>query len=407
MGRWGKKLNWAIIGGGIHGTYFARRLRELSTRKIRILDANSTLLAQWKRQTKNCGQTRLRSPHVHNLGSYEEDLARYAAAKGKQRELAYLTGYTRPSLALFNGHVQTIIDAHKLQDLHTQAVVQKISPGRKSRRRGTFKLETDKGVVEAKHVVLALGQVGGTHWPDWALEYRGEGNVYHVFDPDFDLEAVIKAPRPVYVVGGGMTAAQLAVRLVKERYASANAQPVTLFSRHRLKVSELDAHENWTKTDHITYSLWYDEVEERERVVAEARKEGTIPRYVSNAVADARYHNSLEKKVDEIIDATEIDGALDLTFASGMEERFEGIVVLATGFNPPGGDGLIAQLSRDFDLPLSPSGYPDLDDDLEWECLHNYGRIYVTGELAALTLGPLAGNVRGAQMAAELILNGY
>ena len=71
-------------------------------------------------------------------------------------------------------------------------------------------------------------------------------------------------------------------------------------------------------------------------------------------------------------------------------------VLLATGFDGhrPGGalvDGLVESAA----LPCANCGYPVVDEGLRW-----HPRVYVSGPLAELELGPTSRNIAGARRAA-------
>ena len=75
-------------------------------------------------------------------------------------------------------------------------------------------------------------------------------------------------------------------------------------------------------------------------------------------------------------------------------------ILLATGFlnQRPGGrfvDSLIASAS----LPCAECGYPIVDSSLRW-----HPRVYVSGPLAELELGPVSRNIAGARRAADRLV---
>ena len=64
------KLDWLIIGGGIHGVHIAARLlgeSGVAPDRLRILDPCDRLLARWRNCAAATGMTHLRSPGVHHL----------------------------------------------------------------------------------------------------------------------------------------------------------------------------------------------------------------------------------------------------------------------------------------------------------------------------------------------------
>ncbi len=75
-------------------------------------------------------------------------------------------------------------------------------------------------------------------------------------------------------------------------------------------------------------------------------------------------------------------------------------VLLATGFagHRPGGK-FIDQLVASASLPCAKCGYPVVDKALRW-----HPRVYVSGPLAELELGPSSRNISGARRAADRLV---
>ena len=95
---------------------------------------------------------------------------------------------------------------------------------------------------------------------------------------------------------------------------------------------------------------------------------------------------------------------LKLTLSCGQTIQVDQ-VLLATGFgnNVPGGS-LVQDLVNNSGLSVSEfCGYPIVDENLLWD----KRRIYVTGALAELELGPSARNIAGARLAAERIVQAF
>ena len=76
------------------------------------------------------------------------------------------------------------------------------------------------------------------------------------------------------------------------------------------------------------------------------------------------------------------------------------LILLATGFMPkrPGGK-MVDQLITESQLPCAECGYPIVDTDLCW-----HPRLYVSGPLAELEIGPSSRNISGARRAAKRIV---
>ncbi|TVP44696.1 MAG: hypothetical protein EA350_11030 [Gemmatimonadales bacterium] len=77
-----------------------------------------------------------------------------------------------------------------------------------------------------------------------------------------------------------------------------------------------------------------------------------------------------------------------------------GGILLATGLAGAGeGSSWIRPVADRLGLPLAEDGVPQLDRGLWWG-----DRIFLSGTLADLQLGPVAGNIAGARMAARSLL---
>jgi hypothetical protein len=92
--------------------------------------------------------------------------------------------------------------------------------------------------------------------------------------------------------------------------------------------------------------------------------------------------------------------ASDLLMRVGREHVAVDAILLATGFESkrPGGS-MIDQLIDHHQLPCATCGYPVVDKHLRW-----HPRLFVTGPLAELELGPVSRNIVGARRAAERIV---
>ena len=137
----------------------------------------------------------------------------------------------------------------------------------------------------------------------------------------------------------------------------------------------------------------------RRELITDARHRGSVPPKVRLALRRAIAADQLRWHEDEV-EALDIESEnLILRLKSECSLKVDRIL-LATGFcsKRPGGaliDGLIESAS----LPCAGCGYPVVDKGLRW-----HSKVYVSGPLAELELGPVSRNIAGARRAAARLV---
>ena len=383
-------LEWLIIGGGIHGVHIAARLigeANVAPERLRIVDPGERLLQRWRSCTETTGMTHLRSPVVHHIDLEPWALENFAIELDRQEPDAFAPPYQRPSLALFNEHCDRVIETYGLAALHIRGRAEACVV----RCEGVSVSLDDGEHIEADRVVLAIGASDQPAWPTWAP--REHARVHHIFAPDFD--AWPSRGEEVAVIGGGISAGQVALRLV------ARGHLVHFVSRHALRQHQFDSDPGWLGPKYMQgFEQDRDHCRRRE-VITEARHRGSAPPDVCDALRRAIARERLVWHGGEITSMEEApDGALSLCFSRGTSLEVDR-VLLATGFEParPGGamvDALVASAS----LPCARCGYPIVDGALQW-----HPRVHVSGPLAELELGPAARNIAGARRAADRLVD--
>ncbi len=377
--------DWLIVGGGIHGVHIAARLLSdagVAPEQLLIVDPGERLLERWRDCTQITGMRHLRSPSVHHLDLDPWALQRFAGKKKNRKRGLFAPPYDRPALKLFNAHCDRVISDLQLDDLHLRARVVDLRLDCDSVK---ATLSTGEE-VEALHVVLALGAAEHTERPHWAPQ--GDPRVQHIFEPGFDGWPTKR--ETVAVVGGGISAGQVAIRLSKEGH------DVHLVSRHSLRKHQFDSDPGWLGPKFMESFDRERDVDRRRELITVARHRGSVPEDVARNLRRAIKAEKVNWHEDEVAHLDPEDTSLKLHLRSGGVFQVER-VLLATGFRPsrPGGS-LIDNLAGAASLPCASCGYPIVDKALRW-----HPRVYVSGPLAELELGPAARNIAGARRAAE------
>ncbi|GAU09245.1 FAD/NAD(P)-binding protein [Desulfoplanes formicivorans] len=383
-------LDWLIIGGGIHGNHMANVLVQeagVDHDQIRIVDPFERPLHRWRQNTANCGMQYLRSPSVHNLDIPILSLYQFSKTWKGEADPLFIPKYYRPALSLFNDHCDHVIRTNRLDTIRITGRATSITP-----EQDHLMVATTAGDLVSRHVLLCLGNSDQPCWPSWATNlFDATSMVHHVFDPHFD-RTVLADVGHTMVVGGGITAVQLALTLSRDLSGR-----VTLCSRHPLRPHDLDFDPCWVGPkcldgfNRTPYS-------QRREMIRQARHRGSVPREIraqlNTEVAKGRLHFIQAR----IAKSWMHDGSIVLT---GRDKTLTcDQLVLATGFEEsrPGGD-LVDGLVRDHGLPTAACGYPVLEHKILWG-----SNIFVTGPLAELGLGPCARNIIGARRAGKELL---
>ena len=382
------ELDWLIVGGGIHGVHIAARLLGdggVSPDRLRIVDPGERLLERWRTCTATTGMTHLRSPSVHHLDAHPWSLRQFAGKRRRREPGLFAHPYERPALSLFNAHCDRVVRSYALDDLHVHARATRCDVEPAGVRVGL----SDETEVTARHLVLAIGVSEQPRWPSWAP--RDDARVHHIFEPGFD--AWPSAPETVAVVGGGISAGQVALRLVDEGHR------VHLVSRHALREHQFDSDPGWLGPKRMTAFRRQADFDRRRAIITKARFAGSVPPRVKRSLGWAMGRDTLDWHETEVDGLRSEAEEIALTLSSGAVLRADR-VLLATGFvgTRPGG-AMVDQLVESASLPCAECGYPIVDSDLRWR-----DGIHVSGPLAELELGPTARNIHGARRAAERLV---
>lgn len=395
------RIDCAIVGGGIHGTYLANRLlaeSSLSHSNIAIFDPNARLLDSFRRKARRCGMETLRSSFVHHIGTEPFGLERFATHHDRTDELVPTVDYPpRPSLDLFLDYAEEVIAANDLDTCHRRTSVEAIHPAIADDPHLTkgdrLALETVDGRVVADTCVLAMGHGGQYTRPEWAEGLHDVVHVWGEFDPARSTDRTL-------IVGGGITAGQLACTL-------SESETVGLVSRHALDWNLSEAPPPWLNWSRIEAELHTHPPGSNARldVARNARNDSSMPPYLYEELDSRIDDEDLVIESGNIEAAEHQDDGITLSIRHGRDLVGDR-VVLATGFEPVFEHPFVDHVAGACSLARGHAGMPLLDDEtLAWQQEGGQlSNLFVTGALALGTVGPYAPNIPGARRAADRIV---
>lgn len=381
-------LEWLVIGGGIHGVHIATRLladADIPADRLGIVDPSGRLLERWHACTATTGMTHLRSPSVHHLDLDPLSLQRFAGKRQSRPPGLFAPPFERPSLGLFNAHCHQSAEHFGLADLHIQGRAENCSINADGL---TVRL-ADGRSIEAGNVALAIGSSDQTAWPPWAS--RTHPRIHHVFEPGFD--GWPSSRETVLVVGGGISAGHVALRLLAEGH------DVHLASRHALREHQFDSDPGWLGAKYTTCFDHEPDLDRRRAVITKARHRGSVPPDMARSIRRAIARDRIQWHEDEVTGLVHHPDRLEVELGPDTMLSADRIL-LATGFETrrPGGT-MVDDLIDSAALRCADCGYPIVDSSLRW-----HSRLYVSGPLAELELGPVSRNIVGARRAGDRIV---
>ncbi|KAG7371320.1 L-lysine 6-monooxygenase NADPH-requiring [Nitzschia inconspicua] len=407
-------------------------------RRICVIDPSNGWLSSWKSNFERLEIQFLRSPALAHPDMFDPHaLLSYAVQHGREDELlesgcgdikkllalgqSQIGLWKLPSTKLF---VDFCLDLAKELD-HTFVGNTTVVSIQKNSR-DVFELGLSNGkVVQAESVVLATGAIGkpivpvGIQgcpcWRHWTQAPK----IMDENDPNrYNL--------PVMVVGGGLTAVQVALNELRRAKASSNSPSVILVSNRPLVEKHFDIDIAWfdlRTTNKCIADFYHNPMEARKQALRQARRGGSVPPLYMKELFEAEQNGRLLCLVGEV----ERSGNDDLnpsraricihhrdttrprdghnnpvneaTFAVSFYQVKE--LILACGIQPDCErlNSLTGMIQTKWPTRIE-SGLPCVTQDLRWRENVN---LFVVGALGSLNIGPDAGNLMGIRRAAQIV----
>lgn len=371
---------WTIIGGGLHAATIAIKLRSkgLKSDRLKIIDPHHNLCEQFNNYTKRIDMPYLRSPCVHHVHPNPFHLRQYAK-KMHYTHPAY-GPYKRPNRDMFMDHTHELIHHFELNQSHIQSYVNKIE---KDDKQWLIQLSNNEW-IHTDNLIIAFGC---NHEPYTPKLFVQQPDISHVFDND---ESYYQETS--HVVGSGISAAHLCLRLLKE-----NNNKIHLWTNKHIDVHDFDADPGWLGPKNMTSFNAIESSEQRFDIIKRERHRGSMPKELELRLKKYIKQNRLNMHINELTDIQQHHICTEKYCL-----RYDHIL-LATGFKESIMQQLIIKhLTNHFQAPITSCGLPYISPTLEW--LPN---LFVTGGLADLVLGPFARNIMGGREAALRIAEAY
>lgn len=390
-------FDWIIVGGGIQGCTVANYLikaGKTTVDKLAIIDPYDKPLSNWKRCTDIIGMKYLRSPSVHHIDTNSFSLQTHAKKNLSKQEYekSFLGFYRRPSLPLFNEHCDKVVSE---VNLHLSWYKGRVNKVKKDNDKWIIHTEEDQE-FRSKNMVLAMGISEQYNYPDWAVDLKKDAstNINHIFEKKLSTLEEVKPP--IVIIGGGITAAHLAIKA-----STIFPGNVTLLKRHPFRIHDYDSEPGWLGPKYLDDFQKIVDLTKRRDLITKARYKGSLTKELNQTLTRLHKNNQLEILDDEVL-AGSITKSKKINLYLSINGTLKTQTVLfATGFEQvrPGNEWL-TPLIQNLDLKCARCGYPVVSTSLEW-CPH----LYVAGALAELEIGPVARNIAGARKAAERIVS--
>ena len=415
--------------------------------EVIVFDPSGEWMTQWRRNFRSISIPHLRSPIKFHPGPLHDALLAYAIEHGREDEIiddgcfddlkTALSGTKRkigtslgfneagrkffsfPSRQLFEDFCFYLVEEYRLADILFPFMVSSIQVQDDGSSILVLKHLGQEKTLHCQHVVYAAN-IAAPVTPEFLSkelpERRCNDQVQVPLPYGFtwalcqheSLELLLNsAPSRslrIGIVGVGMTAAHLAVKLATQ---SAQVREVVLLARRSVSVHHFDSSIIWSSRfqNVCRHDFLCRELEDRAEILRTSRHPGSVTtkmRQQLQNLENVGHVRIMEGAIVESFDYTETPSArarVQLHLSTGQDEVFD-YVILATGFRyNVEEDPLLGPLVDQLKLPVV-SGLPRVQHNLALAANCN---VYVMGVYAALQTGPDALNLSGGVRSSRLI----
>lgn len=393
-------LNDSQVNRAVHSLKLHQRLN------ICVVDIHDTWLHSWKKNFDTLNIEFLRSPALAHPSLFDQHaLLAYAVANDRMDELLE-SGCSERTELLALGQAQTglwklpstrlFLDfCENLADSLPHDYIQgRITNVRKLSAEAPFQIDlNNQSSISAKAVILAMGPTGRPIIPP-SLQSAPRLLLWT------ELNQVRPQSNRVLVVGGGLTAVQVALKMIKQ------GKTCILCSRRPLVEKHFDIGFEWFNLRTVNKCMsdfYHQDTADRLAVLKQARDGGSVPPIYMREVEHAQDSGTLVRVVGEARVVSENSNGQSMVTINGDDEEFcIDDIVLACGLEPDCRQNPVVKSVLDnWPIPIE-GGLPSITEDLRWK---DNLSLYVVGGLGALNSGPAAGNLMGIRSAAQLVSN--
>ena len=391
----------AFIGAGLQSITIAATLLDKEP-DLDIVFIDTRLgAANWHLTTQRMGMTRVRTSWKHAVGADEQGLIKFAKHKGAS---AYDPN-KRPYLSVFTRHAFEVVHEIGVEDKRLHAAAESISLSSDSVTIQTRLVEAVHNfdlddTVKARHCVVApgLGPANIPNIPGTELKH-----VYHSSELELSPDDGWQGGNSLkcLIVGGGLTAFTMAEVLLNHNW------DVTICARDKVRVRP-EYHDTHEFAYEVFNKFYGQPLARRAKLLRFAAKTGALGGSVTERMHDKVMSNG--RGTLNIIESSPVHSIRRVgeriysVDAHNLDPNSEfDVVIFATGY-----DSHPTQFPFLFNSLLDPTvdivdgKYLAVGENLTLET-RDWPRLYFTGALAKLAMGPQSSNVFGAQRAAEII----